>query len=82
MVLLQVTLCIVTALAMAVFTVAAVGTSDLTYEAPHFSLSPASMYFLLVCPYILLSTLFSDMILISTLLLFMFFLWRHSTNRV
>jgi hypothetical protein len=31
------------------------------------------MYLLLVCPYILLSTLFSDMILISTLLLFMFF---------
>ena len=58
---------------MAVFTVTAVGTSDLTYEAPQFLLSPTSMYLLLACPYILLSTLFSDMILISTLLLFMFF---------
>jgi len=37
-VLLHVTLCIVTTLTMAIFKVTAVGTSDLTYEAPHFSL--------------------------------------------
>jgi len=56
---------------MAVFKVTAVGTSDLTLT---FHFSPTSMYLLLAFPYILLSTLFLDMILISTLLLFMFFL--------
>jgi hypothetical protein len=51
-VLLHVTLCIVTTLAMAVFEVTAVGISDLTYEAPHFSLSSSLLvhiFFLAPC---------------------------------
>jgi hypothetical protein len=74
-VLLHVTLCIVITLAKAVFKVIAVGTSDLTTKLRTFHFSPTSIYLLLACPYILPSTLFLrvGMILISTLLLLMFF---------